>query len=77
MKAAAPGRRSLEIARNLLTCTYRYVFIRHMHARETGPAKVAHHTHGGRPLRALNLSLELLLGSIAVLLILGYGAGSG
>jgi hypothetical protein len=48
-----------------------------MHARNTSSAGTATGPIGGLPLRALNLSLGLLLGSGIALLILKYGAGSG
>jgi hypothetical protein len=47
-----------------------------MRAREKSQVNVVHRSPGGLSSRALNLSLELLLG-LGALLILGNGAGSG
>ncbi len=65
------------LTKKLLTCTYRYVSIQHMRARETVLVNMTSRMLDGRSMRALNLSLELLLGSMAALLILANGAGSG
>ncbi len=48
-----------------------------MHARTNNPFKAAHRTFSDSPRRAMNLSLDLLLGSGILLLLLVYGAGSG
>jgi hypothetical protein len=48
-----------------------------MHARKTGLAEEVYDSFVGLPARVPNLSLGLLLGSSAALLILVCGAGSG
>jgi len=47
-----------------------------MYSRKASPAKATHHAPGVMPQRELNLSLDLLAGNGALLLLL-CGAGSG
>jgi len=60
----------------LLTSKKRYVLIGIMHSRVVHTDQAIHRTPVGPSLRALNLSLDLLTGSGAALLLIS-GAGSG